>query len=91
LSLSFHQAVALSEALCDGHLASYQSEHSRLTRRPAFVAATLLALDRFPALRRIIFKALALDPPIFARLLTALSAVFVLLVLIRVYPWPIMS
>jgi flavin-dependent dehydrogenase len=74
LSLSFHQAVALSEALCHGRLASYQSEHSRLARRPAFVAATLLSLDRFPALRRTIFKTLALDPPIFARFLTALSA-----------------
>ncbi len=74
LSLSFHQAVALSDALCHGRLASYQSEHSRLARRPAFVARTLLSLDRFPALRRTIFKALALDPPIFARLLTALTA-----------------
>jgi flavin-dependent dehydrogenase len=74
LSLSFHQAVALSEALCHGRLASYQAEHSRLARRPAFVAATLLSLDRFPALRRAIFKALALDPPIFAKLLTTLTA-----------------
>ncbi|HEY3636919.1 MAG TPA: FAD-dependent monooxygenase [Rhizomicrobium sp.] len=74
LSLSFHQAIALSEALCHGRLASYQAEHSRLARRPAFVADTLLSLDRFPALRRTIFKALALDPPIFAKLLTTLTA-----------------
>ena len=74
LSLSFHQAVALSEALRQGRLASYQAEHARLARRPAFVAATLLSLDRFPAVRRTIFKTLALDPPIFAKLLTALSA-----------------
>jgi flavin-dependent dehydrogenase len=74
LSLSFHQAVALSDALCHGRLAAYQSEHSRLARRPAFVAATLLSLDRFPVLRRTVFKTLALDPPIFTRLLTALTA-----------------
>ena len=29
LSLSFHHAVALSEALCRGRLAPYQAEHSR--------------------------------------------------------------
>jgi flavin-dependent dehydrogenase len=74
LSLSFHQAVALSEALSHGYLASYQAEHSRLARRPAFVAGVLLSLDRFPALRRTIFKLLALDPPIFAKLLTTLTA-----------------
>ena len=74
LSLSFHHAVALSEALCHGRLASYQSEHKRLARRPALVAAALLALDRNPALRRTIIKSLALRPPIFAKLLTALSA-----------------
>jgi flavin-dependent dehydrogenase len=74
LSLSFHHAVALSDALCHGRLASYQSEHTRLARRPAFVAATLLSLDRLPTLRRAIFKTLAHDPPIFAKLLTALTA-----------------
>ena len=74
LNLSLHHAVALSEALCHERLASYQSEHARLARRPAFVAATLLSLDRYPALRRTIFKALALDPPIFGKLLTTLTA-----------------
>jgi hypothetical protein len=91
LDLSFHHALALSEALSHGSLASYQAEHSRLARRPAFVAATLLALDRFPARRRTIFKALAFDPAIFARLLNALTAVLVLSVLIRVHPLPIWS
>lgn len=70
LSLSFHQAVALSEALGSGELASYQAEHSRLARRPAFVASLLLSLDRFPSLRRSVLRMLALDPPIFAKLLT---------------------
>jgi flavin-dependent dehydrogenase len=73
LSLSFHHAIALSEALRQGRLASYQAEHSRLARRPAFVAAALLSLDRFPWLRRRVFEMLALDPPMFARLVTAFT------------------
>ena len=52
LSLSFRQALALSESLASGDLASYQTEHSRLARRPAFIANLLLSLDRFPAVRR---------------------------------------
>lgn len=70
LCLSFHQAVALSEALYSGDLRSYQAEHRRLARRPAFMASLLLALDRFPSLRRTVIELLALKPPIFAKLLT---------------------
>jgi flavin-dependent dehydrogenase len=70
LSLSFHQAIALSEALGTGELASYQAEHARLARRPALVARMLLWMDRFPSIRRSVFKLLALEPPIFTKLLT---------------------
>jgi flavin-dependent dehydrogenase len=70
LSLSFHQAVALSEALCSGDLRSYQAEHRRLSRRPALMARLLLALDRFPPLRRSAFRMLAFEPAIFAKFLT---------------------
>jgi flavin-dependent dehydrogenase len=73
LSLSFHHAVALSEALCQDRLAVYQAEHSRLARRPALVAAMLLSLDRFPWLRRRVFGMLSFDPPMFARLLTTFT------------------
>jgi flavin-dependent dehydrogenase len=69
LSLAFHQAVALSEALADGSLAQYGKEHARLSRRPAFVAGMLLALDRSAVLRRNIFRMMALDPQIFPKLL----------------------
>ncbi len=69
MSLSFHQAVALSEALFTGDLRSYQAEHSRLARRPTFFASLLLSLDRFPALRRCVFRMLAIEPTIFAKLL----------------------
>ena len=73
LSLTFHQAVALSEALCHGGLAFYQAEHSRLARRPAFVAAMLLSLERFPRIRRSVLRMLALEPPVFAKLLAAFT------------------
>jgi menaquinone-9 beta-reductase len=74
LSLSFHHAIALSDALCSGQLASYQAEHSRLARRPAFVAGMLLSLDRVPWLRRSVLRVLALKPPVFGKLLTTLAA-----------------
>ncbi len=70
LSLSFHQAVALSEALCSGDLRSYQAAHRRLARRPALMARLLLALDRFPPLRRSVLRMLTFEPAIFAQLLT---------------------
>ncbi len=69
LSLAFHQALALSEALCSGDLASYQAEHRRLARRPWLMATLLLSLDRFPFLRRSVLKLLAIQPPVFTRLL----------------------
>ena len=69
LSLSFHQAVALSEALVHGSLAYYEKEHARISRRPAFVAGMLLALDRSASLRRNVFRMMALDPQIFPKLL----------------------
>jgi flavin-dependent dehydrogenase len=74
LSLSFHQAVALSEALVSGDLASYQTAHRRLARRPMLAARLLLALDRFPSLRRGVFRMLALEPPIFEALLASHAA-----------------
>ena len=74
LSLSFHQAVALSEAFSGGDLRPYQAEHRRLARRPALMARLLLALDRCPPLRRSALRMLAFDPPIFAKLLMSLTS-----------------
>jgi flavin-dependent dehydrogenase len=74
LSLSFHQAAALAEALCQGNLASYGTEHARLSRRPAFVAGMLLLLDRSAPLRRNVFRMMALDPQIFPKLLARFAA-----------------
>lgn len=69
LSLSFHQAIALADALAAGELAAYQDEHRRLARRPNFMANLMLSLDRFPLLRRRVLRALASEPEIFANML----------------------
>ena len=69
LSLSFHQALALADALVDNDLEAYQAAHRRLARRPAFMAALMLSLDRFPRLRPLALRAMAFEPAIFKKLL----------------------
>jgi flavin-dependent dehydrogenase len=69
LSLSFLQAVALAEAMESGDLKSYQKEHRRLVQGPMRMARILLMMDRFPLLRRSIFRLLALEPWTFTKLL----------------------
>lgn len=69
LSLSFHQAIALGDALASGDLAAYQTAHRRLARRPNMMANLMLSLDRFPMLRRRVLRALAAEPAIFANML----------------------
>jgi len=69
LSLSFHQALALADALAGGNLEAYQVAHRRLTRRPAFMGSLMLSLDRFPWLRPLALRGMALVPAIFEKLL----------------------
>jgi menaquinone-9 beta-reductase len=69
LCLSFHQALALADALAAGDLAAYQTEHRRLSQRPVFMARLMLLLDRFPWLRHRVLRAMASDPEIFPNLL----------------------
>lgn len=69
MSLGFHQAIALGDALASGDIRSYQAEHRRLARRPHIMGNLMLSLDRFPALRRRVLRALASEPAIFANLL----------------------
>jgi flavin-dependent dehydrogenase len=69
LSLSFHQAIALADALVSGDLDGYQAEHRRLARRPHMMGNLMLLLDRFPALRRRVIRSLAAEPEIFANML----------------------
>ena len=72
LSLSFHQAVALSEAFASGGLGTYQAAHSRLAVGPIRLASLLLCMDRSPLLRRTILRLLSLEPQMFARWMMSL-------------------
>jgi flavin-dependent dehydrogenase len=71
LSLSFHQAIALADAMKKGRLESYQRAHRQITSRPNTMGWLLLLLDRYPSLRRRALRGLASDPELFARLLAA--------------------
>jgi flavin-dependent dehydrogenase len=69
LSLSFRQASALADSLAKGDLRAYESEHSRLFWRPAFMGRMMLLLDRSSSLRHRAIRALSSNPEIFAKLL----------------------
>jgi 2-polyprenyl-6-methoxyphenol hydroxylase-like FAD-dependent oxidoreductase len=69
LCLSFQQAMALANALETDNLASYQVEHRRLLRRPAFMARLMLSLDEFGWLRERALGALSANPSAFSTLL----------------------
>ena len=66
---SFHQALALADALGDENLEAYQAAHRRLMRRPAFMAGLMLSLDRLPWLRPLALRGMAFEPAIFEKLL----------------------
>jgi 2-polyprenyl-6-methoxyphenol hydroxylase-like FAD-dependent oxidoreductase len=68
LSLSFHQAEALAEAMAVNDLNKYQLAHRRFARRPAFMARVLLLLDGRTHLRRRVLKIFAKYPEVFERL-----------------------
>jgi menaquinone-9 beta-reductase len=70
LSLSFHQAQALAEAMASNDLAAYQSAHRRLALRPTFMARLLLLLDGRARLRRRTFRVFKNHPEVFARLIS---------------------
>jgi flavin-dependent dehydrogenase len=69
LCLSFKQALALTDAMEQGDLASYNRAHPRLAIRPNLMTKTMLLMDRGPAVRRWAFGAMSAQPWIFERLL----------------------
>jgi len=71
LSLSFHQALALADAIEEEKLENYQRAHRQLTSRPSTMGWLLLLLDRYPSLRRRALRGLAEEPELFRRLLAA--------------------
>lgn len=66
LRLGFEQALALAEALVKNDLSRYAAAHRRIARRPAFMGALMLSLDRSAWLRRRVLSAFASEPRIFA-------------------------
>ncbi len=72
LTLAFHQAAALVEAMQKGSLKSYRDAHRRLRREPLFVTRLVLFAERRPPLRRRMVRALATDPALFSRFLEIL-------------------
>jgi len=73
LSLAFHQAFALAEALEVGDLGPYASACRRLRRLPDALTRALLAVERRPWLRRRVIAALAADRELFSRILAVHS------------------
>lgn len=69
LSLALHHAFALVDAVRVGDLRRYARGHRRLARLPEALIRLLLAVERRPALRRRVLRALAADPELFSRLL----------------------
>ncbi len=69
LGLAFQQALALVDALEHGDLREYSQAHRRIARRPAFMGAFMLLMDRWPLLQRRAIRVFANRPDIFARLL----------------------
>ncbi len=69
LSIAFHQAFALAEAVQSQRLASYRRAHRRIIRLPNFMTRGLLFVERHPRLRRRLIRGLAADPALFGRFL----------------------
>ncbi len=69
LSIAFHQATALAEALRAGDLGRYARRCRRIVALPDAMTRLLLFVERRPALRRRVIRALAREPQVFSRLL----------------------
>jgi flavin-dependent dehydrogenase len=71
LGLAFRQALSLAEALHSGDLRGYQAAHERIGRMPRRMSRLILCMDHSPWLRQRALRALAAEPHLFARLLSA--------------------
>jgi flavin-dependent dehydrogenase len=69
LCLAFQQAPVLAAALAADDLASYQSFHRRLARRPQVMARLMLLLESSPRLRDRVLRIFMESPAIFERML----------------------
>lgn len=69
MSLAFHQAEALADALVAGDLLQYERANRRLRALPFLLIRLLLEAERRPWLRRRLIRTLAAEPALFAKLL----------------------
>jgi flavin-dependent dehydrogenase len=69
MALCFRQAAALSLALREDDLASYQQAHRRIQRLPSLMSRSLLLMDRSPLLRDTVLHTFQRNPWLFERLL----------------------
>lgn len=69
LAMGFRQALLLAESLATGTLDLYAARHSAILELPQRMAALMLLLDRFPALRRRTLQAFAERPSLFQAML----------------------
>lgn len=69
MSLAFHQARGLAEAVSAADLRQYERFNRRLTSWPFLLIRVLLEAERRPWLRRRLIRTLAAEPALFARLL----------------------
>ncbi len=72
LTLSFHQAHALVEAIKTGNLRSYAGAHRKLRREARLVTGLVLFAEARPWLRRRMVRTLAAEPALFSRFLEVL-------------------
>jgi flavin-dependent dehydrogenase len=69
LAVAFHESAALVAAVKANDLARYAAAWRRINRLPNAMTSLVLALERRPALRRRVLRALAAEPAVFSRLL----------------------
>jgi menaquinone-9 beta-reductase len=70
LCLAFKHAAALADALVRSDLSLYDRAHARLTRRPRFMADSMLLMDRFSFVQSRTLAAFEAKPLLFANLLS---------------------
>ena len=73
ISLAFHQALALADALKRNDLTVYEAEHRRSRKRPIVMSRLLVALSRHSRLRNRVLSAFASEPSLFSKLVAVHS------------------
>lgn len=70
MALAFRQALALATAIKKSDISYYEQAHDAIAKLPGLMAAFLLLLDRYPALRERVFRVLDEAPQTFSRMLS---------------------